>query len=144
MAALTVTAANVSADWGQGAIIQNYQAAEALTVGNVVALDSDGKLVKADANASLAKSRAIGIVVQTTDLYGSTSVAAGGYCSVCTFGPVYGFSSLAEGTYGWVGTTPGELVDAAPSTAYQFIVGQCIAADTFFVRPGIENPVSAA
>lgn len=134
----------MSASQEHGAVIRNYMAGGTVVVGNAVYLDSDGKVQKADANASLAASRAIGIVVNTSSLYGETSAPAGSYVSVCVFGPVYGFSGLAEGTFGWVGTTAGEIVDAAPSTAYQYILGQCDAADIFFVRPGIENPTSAA
>lgn len=144
MADLTVTAANVSADEKMGSIVRIAQAAAALTVGDLVYFDSDGKLLLADANASLAATRSVGIVVNTTSLYGETTTAIGEWAAVCVFGPVYGFSSLAEGTYGWVSTTAGKIADAAPATAYNFIVGQCFAADVFFVHPGIENPVSVA
>lgn len=142
MAALSITAKNVSATQDQGAVIRNYEAAAALTVGQLVYLNSSGKVDKADANLSLEASRAIGIVVAGANTYDETTIAAGSRCSVCVFGPVYGFASLTPGTYGWVGTTAGEIVDAAPTTAYVYVVGQAVDADTFFVQPGISSPAS--
>lgn len=144
MADFTVTAANVSADEKMGSIVRNYQASGSGTVGDSVYLDSDGKVLKSDADGSLAASRAVGIVVNTTSLYGDTTFVSGDFVSVCVFGPVYGFSGMAEGTYGWVSTTAGKVADAAPATAYDYILGQVHAADVFFVHPGIENPVSVA
>jgi len=146
MAALTVTAAKVSASWDQGAIIRHYVVADAITSarGKAIALDANGKAVLADANGSATLPRAIGICVETGDEYGEANVAANGTIAVCVFGPVYGFSGLTPGAYGWVGTTAGEVVDAAPSTAYQYVIGQAVEDDVFFVNPGLSVPNSAA
>lgn len=144
MAALSFTAANVSADQNQGAVIRNFEAASAVSVGKPVYVNSDGKIALADANVSETEARAVGLVVNSADMHGATDIAAGARASVCVFGPVYGFSGLAEGTYAWVGATAGELVDTAPTGgAYQFIVGQALASDVFFVNPGTSKPASA-
>lgn len=138
MAALSLTAAKISADWTQGAIIRNYEAAAALTMGQLVSLNASGKLTLADGNGTAAEARAIGIVVSTTDAYGSTSVASGQRCSVCVFGPVYGFASLTPGSYGFVSDTAGEI-DTAASATNSLAVGRAVAADTFFVNIGVAD-----
>lgn len=147
MAALTATPANASASWEQGALLADYQVGSAITdapLKVVYVSDADGKVYLADANAALANARAVGVIVSLQNTYGELNAAADSWVSVCTFGPVYGYSGMAEGQYGWVGTTAGEIVDAAPTTAYQYIVGQSIKSDVFFVRPGATAPVSAA
>lgn len=143
MASLTVTAANVSAWQELGAVIQNFAVGTGgVDVGELVALDSNGAVVKADANGTAAVARAIGIVVNTTSLYGETAAVAGDYVSVCVHGPVYGFSSLAEGTYGYLSTTAGDIDDAGQTPGNDFVVGYAMRADTFFVHIGIAEPVS--
>lgn len=144
MTAITAPTTKISADQAKGSVLRNVQLAEAMTLGTdlAVALDSSGKLVKADANDS-SKARAIGILVAGSNLYGETSLPAGSYGTVCVFGPVYGFSSLAEGTYVWVSETAGELDDTAPSSAaYQHIVAQCMSTGILHVMPGISTPTS--
>lgn len=144
MTALTVTPANVSADQNQGSVVRNYQAGGALTVGQAVYLDSNNYVQAADANtSSVTTARGVGIVVNTPGPYGDTSIPSGGYCSICVEGPVYGFSGLTPGAYGWVSKTAGEIDDTAPTTAtYQYILGYAVAEDTFFVNPGITSPTS--
>lgn len=147
MAALSFTAKNISVNPAQGSIVRSYKANAAITnpLGKAVALNSSGEIIEADANLSQAAATAIGIIVALPNIYSETgSLAAGEYAAVCVFGPVWGFSGLAEGTYGWVGTTAGQLLDAAPSTAYQYALGHCLSEECFFVRPGIASPVSAA
>lgn len=143
MASLTVTAANVSAWQEQGAIIQNFAVGTGgVDVGELVSLDANGAVVKADANSTAALARPIGIVVGTTSLYGETAAAAGAYVSVCVFGPVYGFSSLTEGAYGYLSDTAGDISDAAISPGNAMVVGYAMRVDTFFVHIGIDEPVS--
>lgn len=143
MAALSFTAANISADPIQGSIIRNKQAGAAVSVGQAVYIDSDGKVQPADANVSLTTSMGHGVVVNSASLYGETSIASGAYCSICVFGPVYGFTGLAEGTQAWVGATAGEIVDTAPTGgAYQRVMGYALESDVFFVDPGQSTPGS--
>lgn len=143
MADLTIIAKNVSADPSEGSIVQFYQTAEELSIGDAVYLNSDGKVLRTDANVSLEATRAIGIVVSGQGMYGETTIESGQTVGVCVLGKVYGFSSLAEGTYAWVSSTVGKLDNTAPTSAHQYIVGQCLGPDTLFVRPGISSPVSA-
>jgi len=140
MAALAYTARNISATQEQGAIIWNREAAVAITVGQLVYLNSSDKWALADGNVSIAAAAAVGGVVNSTDVYGSTSIAAGKNASVCIHGTVYGFSSLTPGALGWVSDTAGEIADAAGT--YDYIVGQCVHADTFYVNPGMALAVS--
>lgn len=144
MGTLSVTPGKVSADQSQGAVIRNHQAAAEITdaPGKAVSLDSNGKVVLADADGSEALSRGVGVIVNTVDQYGGTTVPANGRCSVCWFGPTYGWDSLTPGTFGWVSKTPGNVDDTAPTTAYQYILGQCMAGDVFFVNPGMKQPES--
>lgn len=143
MAALSFTAANISADPNQGSIIRNFEAGGTVAVGKPVYIDSDGKVQLTDANVSATEALGHGIVVNSASLYGDTSIAAGQRCSVCVFGPVYGFTGLAEGTQAWVGATAGELVDTAPSGgAYVRVMGYAVASDVFFVDPGQSTPAS--
>ncbi len=59
MTALSYTASKISADQTQGAIVRNYAAAAALTVGDLVALDSNRALTQADGDGTAAVARAI-------------------------------------------------------------------------------------
>lgn len=139
MAALSLTAAKISADQTQGAIIRNYEAAATLTVGALVSLNASNKLTLADADQAAAVIRAVGIVVNSADMYGSTSIASGQRCSVCVFGPVWGFASLTPGAPGYVSDTAGEISDAAGTK--NLLVGRAVAADTFFVNIGVAEYV---
>jgi hypothetical protein len=143
MTALSYTAAKISADPDKGSVLRNHLVAEAMSIGNFVALDSDGSIVLTDANA-LATGRGYGQVVAAPNYYGETTLAVGERASVCVYGPTYGWDSLAEGTYGYVSETAGAVDDTAPTGgAYQFIMGHCVESDVFFVNPGMAAPVSA-
>lgn len=143
MTALTVTAANVSADQNVGSIVKPYQAASASSVGQSVYKDSDGKIAPSDADAGTTQARAFGIIVAAANQYGETSIAADEWCSVCEFGPVYGFSDLTPGEYGWVSKTAGEIEGTKPTSAVQRILGHAQADDCFFVNPGESEDASA-
>jgi len=139
MAGLSLTAAKIRALTENGAVIRPYDAGEALTVGNLVYVASDGDVMKADANATQAAARAIGIVVQSFD--GETTVANATPCSVCVFGPVAGFASLTPGANGYVSDTAGQIEDAVAT--YDRIVGYAERTDVFFVHPEQNDPSSA-
>lgn len=138
MTALTVTAAKVSADQTQGSIVRNYELAAEMTLGTLVSLDSSGKLTKAQADGTAAEARAIGILVAGPYLMGGTTIASGQRGSVCTFGPVYGFSGMTPGAVGWVSDTAGEI-DTAPSSTNTIAAGRAWAADVFFVNIGVSD-----
>lgn len=144
MAALTVVAGNVSADQNQGSVIRNYITGMAVNVGQAVYVDTNGNVQLAIGNVLTANAKAIGIVVNSTDLYGSTAIPSGGYCSVCEFGPVYGYYGMTPGKQVWVSkTVAGGLDDAAPTGGvFQFILGVSIDDDIIFVSPGMSAPVS--
>ena len=145
MTALGFTANKISTDPSKGSVLKAFPAASAISapLGKAVYIDSDGKVELADANVTVAESRGAGVIVAVPNTYGENSIGADEYCTVCVFGPVYGFSSLAEGTYAWVSKTAGELDDTAPTSgAFQYIMGYCAEADCFFVHPGIAAPES--
>lgn len=144
MSDVTTTPANISADWNRGSIVEPYLANVELTVGDVVYIDSNGKLNKADADVAILNSRSLGIVVTGPNLYGETTIAAGQYAAVCIFGPVYGLSAtMPTSQVGYVSKTAGKLDDTAPTGgAFQYVVGHWINTDTFFVEPGQGAPAS--
>lgn len=135
--ALTPTAAHASADHQQGAVTANFAAGAAMDVLNAVYVDGSGNLQEADANgASEAIARAIGVIVAPSNMYGETAIPSGARCTVCTFGPVYGFSGMTPGATVYVGTTPGSLTQTPPvSPAYQFAIGYALADDILFINP---------
>lgn len=141
---LTLTSANVSADQQQGSVIRNVQAGAILTVGQTVYIDGSDTAQLADANgASEAVARAVGVVVAAPNMYGETSIASGDRCSVCVFGPVYGFTGMTPGARVYVGTTPGELTQTPPTpNAYQFTIGIAISASVLFINPEADAAAS--
>lgn len=146
MTALTATPANISASEERGAMMSRFTAAVDVAVGDVVYLDSNNKLNKAQALAS-ATAQAIGIVVFPDNFYGESTIKAGNQATVCVFGKVYGWktsNTLISGKPVYVDkTTAGKLNDAAPTGAYQFQVGRELDNDIIFVDPGTASPVSA-
>ncbi|GEM_PF-2812257 len=147
MTALSFDATKISTDPLKGAVNNKFQAASAITapLGKAVYLDTDGKIALADADVTDVEARAVGVITAVSNQYGENALATDEWCTVTQYGPVYGFSGLAEGTYAWVGATAGELDDTAPTGgAYQYIVGQCHGDDVFFVNPGISAPESVS
>lgn len=143
MAAPTFTATNLSSDWDRGAIVNQYVAGVALTVGEAVYIDSAGLAQKAIASAELTGTT-VGIIADAPNRYGETTIPAGQYAAVTIMGPVWGYTGLVPGTVYYVDkTTAGDLTDTAPTSAYQFAVGRAIDVDTIFVMPGTTSPVSA-
>ena len=147
MASVTTNVTRASANWDRNAIIENYEAGEAMTTLDCVYLDTDEKLYLADSNtlADFAARSAVGIIVSiaksgVTGIAGVTSAAAGDRVSVCIHGSVHGFSSLPIGQFLYVSETPGDIDDAAP--ANQFVIGRATHADTIFVAPGTFNAPS--
>jgi len=136
MSALTVTAANVRPL--DGAVVRDFDAGEAVDPGELVYIATDGDVELADANLSLAATRAVGVVVAVEG--GKDSAASGDLVSVCMFGPVAGFSSLTPGANGYVSDTAGNIEDATGTAGR--IVGFAESAIVFFVCPQMNDPSS--
>lgn len=142
--ALTRTAANVNANWEEGAIIKNFVAGGALVVGDAVYVNASDQVLQADANgASEAIARAIGVVVAAPNAYGETAIASGQNCSVCVHGIVRGFTGMTPGGQVYVSKTAGDLTQTAPTTpAYQYPVGYALKTDALFVQPETDSASS--
>ncbi|MHC4647006.1 MAG: hypothetical protein ACYTBJ_16035 [Planctomycetota bacterium] len=139
MASISVTSADVRPL--EGAIVRNYQAGAALTVGYSVYLDSSGYVQHSDSDASEAASRGRGIVVASKD--GETSVTSGDRCSVCVFGPVGGFASMTPGESVYVSNTAGRIDQTQPTSAYRQALGYADSATVVFVNPDTQDPSSS-
>ena len=111
MSAVSLTAANIRALTENGAVIRRHIAGGTITIGQLVALSSDGFVDPANATDSQALSMAIGIAVQSYD--GETRLAITDPVSVCVYGPVSGFSGMTPGANHYVSDTAGALDDAA-------------------------------
>lgn len=142
MADFTVTPSHVSDDWNRGSVGGEYLTGMALTLGDVVYLDSSNHVQRAVDNIASLNSSSIGIVVGAPNLYGETSIASGDWCKVTLYGPVYGFSGFTSGQFGYVSGNAGKLSDTKPSGAYQYAVGHAVNSDVFFVAPGEVAPTS--
>lgn len=82
---------------------------EALAVGDIVAIkDADGKAYKADANDATLRP-AVGIV--------GLGCASGGKAEIVVVGRASGWTSLSEGTYGYLSETAGLVTQSAPAWA---------------------------
>jgi hypothetical protein len=144
MAAISVTAANVSANEVRGAIVRWYQTGEALNVGQAVYLDSNNLAWRAKAD-SQAHATAVGVVAFGDNFYGEKSIVSGGQCGVVVYGPMNGFASMSQAQAGWISATAGQIDDTAPTGgAWQFQIGHAIDDQTFFVDPNPQTPASHA
>jgi hypothetical protein len=141
--ALSYTAAKINIANSRVAITRPYTAGESVSMGQLVALkDADGYVWLADADDT-ELARAIGIVVEVAELTGDDVTAeAGDPVTVCLYGPVGGFSSLGEGTYGYVSATAGAIDSTSPADAntYGYVVGWCDTSTIFFVDTGVSIP----
>jgi len=97
-------------------------AGESLSTGEVVALkDADGKAYKADADNSAFRP-AVGII--------GKGGASGDKVEIITHGIFTGWSSLAEGSAGYLSTTAGAVTQSEPSS-YKQQVGVAISATEY-------------
>lgn len=144
MAAISVTAANVSANETRGAIIRVYQTGEAINLGQAVYLDSNNLAWRAKSD-SQAHATAVGVAATSDNFYGEKTIQAGGQVGVVVYGPVWGFSGMSQAQAGWVSPTAGQIDDTAPTGgAWQFQIGHAIDDQTFFVDPNPQTPASHA
>lgn len=109
MADITVTKANVSLLDPIKAVVGTYTAAVAITKGQAVGFDTDGKVQVADANGTYKQFR--GVALNDAD--------AGHSVEVVHEGEVEGFtvSSLNGDALVYLSNTAGKLADAAGSTS---------------------------
>jgi hypothetical protein len=127
MADLTVTAKSVRPL--HGAVIRDFTAGSTLNVGDLVYVDSNGKVQQASASAA-GTAVAIGMVIAAGSL-GATSAASGDVVSVELLGAVNGFSGLTPGTKVYVSNTAGKCADSAGTVSKQ--IGLTIATDTILL-----------
>lgn len=143
MADLSITAVDVSASQNDGALIRTVKANATIVVGDAVyevgtvSTDSGTPYVadsKAN-NTDWASSQAIGVMVNSADWYGNTSIAAQANGSCCTFGPVWlPGATLTPGKLYYASDNAGKISDT-PSTTHPWIIGQALDADVLFVNP---------
>lgn len=133
MADVTVTAADVRPL--PGAVVRRFGAGGALNAGDAVYVAADGDVEAADADAA-ASARIIGLVVAGPD--GKTAYVAGDRVDVVVFGPVAGFSSLAEENLLFASINAGALADTAPAGAsgdYVWVAGWPVSPVIAFINP---------
>lgn len=141
MAVVTTTLDEISPL--ETALVRRYFAGAAVTVGNLVYLDTAGKVQPADANA-IASSQAIGIAV-AFGLRGATLCAANDPVDVCIGGPVWVGASAGMTIPGrvYVSPTAGGFDQTVTTTPgeFPFIIGFAEAAQILFIQRQITIPV---
>jgi hypothetical protein len=121
MAAITITPANVLP--GAGATYQGALAGESVTAGQPVYVKAaDGKLYKADANASAEAAAAVGIAAHAS--------LAGQRLSYYTGGTVAFGAVLTVGEVYYVGAAGGDIVPSADVVAGWYVTRLGIATST--------------
>lgn len=142
MTDVTTVVANAAPGNAQQCQLRNYEAGEALNLLDAVYIDSNDKVQKADADASLTLAKGIGVVVASKD--GETTVSLGDRCSVCLGGPVEGFSGATPNATAWVSTIAGGITETAPTGgAYQQALGRFVSSTCLWVNPAMGSPDSA-
>ncbi len=152
--AITLVAADISADQDRGAWIDSTKVAGvSLSIGDVVRLDTNNKLQKAQA-ISAANARVYGMVVGGPNTpYGETTIAAGDYPAVCIAGNVFvgpsatvgaGKNALTAGQFLFLSDgTAGGLEDGSSTPAWNVIVARAEGPDSIYLMPGISAPASS-
>ncbi len=133
---MAVTAAQVRAL--EGALTRPRKAGGAITNGNAVYIDSNGRVQAARANLA-ATSEGMGVVSAVNET-AETTAADGDAVTVVTFGPVGGFSSLTPVAIYYVDDgTAGAIVTPAPAGAGKWAksIGYAESAGVLFVLPGV-------
>lgn len=118
MADLTVVSANTRALTSHGAVVVPGIAGATVTIGYAVYQNSDGEWEHADANA-VGLQTALGVAVESYD--GEDTVAEGNALSVCTVGPIGGYTDVTAGALYYLSNTVGRISDA--EGAYDRILG---------------------
>lgn len=121
-----------------GAIVRSGVLAEAVSAGAALTIDTNGKFVKADANAA-GLYRGVGVLVNGTTGDGNTSgdFASGATVAICVGGPIAGIDGMDPLLSVWVSSTVGEMTQTKPSGGGIFAspMGYPLAADVLMVSP---------
>lgn len=118
MADISLTSAQIAALTENGAVVRNYTAGAALTVGYAVYI-SGNRTVKHTAGGAAGTAYGIGVVVGTPHAGGETAIASGAACAVCVFGPVSGYTDGTAGAKAWVSNNAGRIADSAGTVAHE-------------------------
>ena len=94
-----------------GALVRACIAGGAVDFGDVVRYDSNGRVIRALADAA-GNAKAIGIAISVGS-FGALSAVAGDAVDVAYLGPVTGFSGATPGTDAFLSNTAGKVADAA-------------------------------
>jgi hypothetical protein len=127
MTAITVTAVRVKPL--PGALIRDFVAGGTVNAGDLVYVDSNGKVQQSNGGAA-GTANAVGIVV-SCGTFGATAAASGETVSVAYFGPVTVGTSMTPGNRHYVSDTAGKL-DTAAGTVTK-VMGIALAADIFLI-----------
>lgn len=141
MADITITAASVRPL--TGAIVRRGTAGTAGSVGDLVALQSDGYWDQCDADA-VGTAQARGLVVGVNGQVGATTFAVGDTLDIVRYGPVAWGASMTPGGLVYASTTAGKGDQTAPATSgdFPFVVGYAEAAAILFVTPQAAVPTA--
>lgn len=131
MAAVTITATHVRPL--DGCQTRRFVSNEAMNIGDVVQVASDGEIEMANATTAAGANGLLGIVVAGANANKTGAIAAGEVATVAYWGMVYlgENAALDETKFYFVGTTDGDLDDVAP--ANERIVGVPASTTVFFV-----------
>lgn len=143
MAVLSITAADVRPL--NGSIIRRFKAGAAVTVGQAVYVDANGKVQAADGD-DVDQAQARGIVVGV-GIAGRTSAVADDQVDVVTHGPVYlGSVSMTPGGAVYVSPTAGSLDQTLSATTgdFNYILGFAEDDDTLYVQGEMTIPVAVS
>ena len=112
---------------GVGGDIRNVTAAETISAGDLVYVNSSGEVVRADADNSRP---AHGIALTAIANASNGDVAFGSYVAA-------GFSSLSPGASYYLSTTPGSISTSIPNTSGALVqrVGVALSSSEFYFEP---------
>lgn len=103
-------------------LVQNYTAGEALTLGNLVSFQSDGKVYKAQADGTYSEANVLGIA--------QASVALNATVPILVMGRDANQAALTAGTVYYLSATAGTITATPPSTAGHTVVKVGVATST--------------
>lgn len=119
---------------GSGVSLWEPEAAEALSAGQVVAVDSNGKATLANANS--AARDALGLARISAGIGSGAEVLIAGVLTLSNWTSATGAATLVTGSEYWLTTTSGRMSTSPPSGAgisFQKI-GRAISSDTLVIE----------
>lgn len=119
---------------GGGFTLWEPEAAEALSGGQVVACDSNGKAILA--SASTPARDAFGVVTAAVSIGGGAQVQTGGTLTLANWTPATGTVSLVVGAEYWLSTTNGRMQTSPPlgSGVGLTKIGRALSAQTLAIE----------